>query len=258
MQPGSEGSATKVSIFVTCLIDQLFPQVGLCAVKVLEELGVTVHFDPRQTCCGQPAFNTGYQEEARQVARHFLNVFSDTEYIVVPSGSCASMVKVFIPGLFEAGSSEHRLAETVASRTWEFSEFLVRVLQVRATKARFRARVTYHDSCHLLRELGIAEAPRLLIRAVKGVELVEMEHSDRCCGFGGTFSVKYPEISTSMGMDKIRSIQATGAEYVIANDVSCLMHLQGLLNRHRLPIGIMHLAELLAHFPSGGDLENGN
>jgi L-lactate dehydrogenase complex protein LldE len=239
----------KVSLFVTCLVDQLFPQVGLSAVKVLRKLGLEVEFDRRQTCCGQPAFNTGYREEAAHVARHLLSVYGDSEIpIVMPSGSCCTMIKVFLPELFPEGSWERRTAEAIASRSYEFSDFLVSVLGVERTGARFEAPVTYHESCHLLRELRISEQPRLLIRNVEGIDFREMENATRCCGFGGTFAVKFAEVSAAIGEDKVRWIQGSGAQYVVGADVSCLMHIGGLLKRKRLPIQTIHLAELLAKF----------
>ena len=238
----------KVSLFITCLVDQFFPQIGISTMKILRKLGVEVEFDSRQTCCGQPAFNTGYVEEARQVARHFLEVYGDVDHIVVPSGSCSTMIKVFLPKLFAEDSSQRSLAEEIGRRTFELSEFLSSVLGVETTGARFPEVVTYHDSCHLLRELGISSQPRQLIRAVEEIDFREMEHCDRCCGFGGAFSVKFPDISTAMGADKVGWIQGSGAGYVIASDVGCLMHLRGLLERNRVPVQTMHLAELLAKF----------
>ena len=217
-------------------------------MKILRKLGLEVEFDSRQTCCGQPAFNTGYVEVARQVARHFLEVYGDSDYIVVPSGSCSTMIKVFFPKLFTEDPSRRSLAEEVGRRTFELSEFLSSVLGVESTGACFPEAVTYHDSCHLLRELGISSQPRQLIRAVEGIDLREMEHCDRCCGFGGTFSVKFPDVSAAMGEDKLGWIQSSGARYVIANDAGCLMHLRGLLERNQVPIQTMHLAELLAKF----------
>lgn len=238
----------KVSVFVTCLVDQVFPEVGLGTVKILKKLGLDVDFDPRQTCCGQPAFNTGYTEEARQVATHYLEIFRDSGPIVVPSGSCCTMLKVFLPDLFPEESEERRLAHEVADRTYELSDFLVTVLGIQRTGARFHESVTYHDSCHLLRELGISSQPRQLIQSVEGIHFVEMENSERCCGFGGTFSVKFDDVSAAIGEDKISWIQAAGVRYVVANDVSCLMHLRGMLQRRRIPIETMHIAELLAKF----------
>ncbi len=235
----------RVALFVTCLVDQLFPEVGLSTVRILERLGVEVEFDSRQTCCGQPAFNSGYQEEARAVGQHFLEVYRDAERIVVPSGSCATMIKVFLPELFE-GRAEEAAAREVSERTYELSEFLVSVLGVTDTGARFAESVTYHDSCHLLRELGVAEAPRKLIESVRGIDFRELPESDRCCGFGGLFSVKYPELSSAMGRQKISRIEESGARYVVAADVSCLMHLYGLIKHHGSHVETMHLAELLA------------
>ena len=235
----------KVSLFVTCLVDQIFPQVGLSAVKVLEKLGVEVEFDPRQTCCGQPAFNSGYMEEARQVARNFIDVYENSQLIVVPSGSCCTMVKAFLAELFEEGSREYEKAQQIAKRTYELSDFLISVLGVQETGAHFPEAVTYHDSCHLLRELGIFEQPRQLIRAVKGIDFREMQNSTRCCGFGGTFSVKFADLSAAIGEEKVEWIRDSGVSYVIANDVSCLMHIDGLLRRSKIPVQTMHLAELL-------------
>ncbi len=207
-----------------------------------------VEFNNRQTCCGQPAFNTGYEAEARQVAQHFLEVYGDSDHIVVPSGSCSTMIKVCFPKLFAEDSSQRRLAEEVGQRTFELSEFLSSVLGVESTGARFPEVVTYHDSCHLLRELGISSEPRQLIRAVDEIDLREMECSDRCCGFGGAFSVKFPDVSAAMGDDKVGWIRSSGARYVIASDVGCLMHINGLLERNQVPVQTMHLAELLAKF----------
>ena len=235
-----------VSLFVTCLVDQLFPQVAFSTLKILEHLGVEAHFDPRQTCCSQPAFNSGYQKEARQVARHFLDVFKDSEKLVVPSGSCAAMIKVFLPGLFPAQSEQRRLAEEIGRRTYELSEFLTSVLGLESTGARFEEAVTYHDSCHALRELGIAAGPRRLIRNVEGIDFREMERADRCCGFGGAFSLSFEDVSCAIGEDKLEAIQRCGARCVVATDVSCLMHLDGLLRRQGIAVRTMHLAELLA------------
>jgi L-lactate dehydrogenase complex protein LldE len=236
----------RVALFITCLGDQLFPVVGECVVAVLRRLGVEVTFDRAQTCCGQPAFNTGFRQEARQVAARVLDIFRDAEYVVAPSGSCASMVRVFYPELFAGDPARLRRAEDLRGRFFEFSEFLVKVLKVEDVGASFRRRVTYHDSCHLLRELGIESEPRKLIRAVRGLELVEMQDNRSCCGFGGTFSVKFPEVSVAMAEDKLSAAAASGAEVIVANDSGCLMHLAGAIHRRGLPLETMHLAELLA------------
>ena len=193
----------RVSLFVTCLIDQFFPEVGEAMVTVLRRLGVEVDFPVGQTCCGQPAFNYGFRQEAKKVARHFITVFEGDGPIVAPSGSCTAMVKVFYPELFRDEPQWCRRAEALSSRVYEFSQFLVGVLGVEDVGAVYPGRVTYHDSCHLLRELGVREEPRRLIRAVKGVELMEMQRPDACCGFGGTFSVKLPHISEAILGDKI-------------------------------------------------------
>ncbi len=238
----------KVSLFVTCLVDQLYPQVGLATVRLLEHLGADVDFDARQTCCGQPAFNSGYGEEARQVGRRFVDLYRDREWIVTPSGSCCSMIKIFLPELLESDPRYGQAARRISERTWELSDFLVSVLKVESTGASFPRRVTYHDSCHLLRELGIQDAPRRLLANVSGIDLREMDTSDRCCGFGGTFSVKFSEVSSAMGLHKLDAIRKTGAEYVVATDVSCLMHLEGLMRRRESALQVLHIAEILARF----------
>lgn len=239
-------SKPRVALFITCLGDQFFPHVGECAVQILRRLGVEVTFNPAQTCCGQPAFNTGFREEAREVAARVLALFADAEYVVAPSGSCASMVKVFYPELFAGHPEQLGKAQALRQRFFEFSEFLVKVLKVEDVGARFPHRVTYHDSCHLLRELHIEAEPRALIRAVRGVEFIEMQDHQLCCGFGGTFSVKFPEVSVAMAEDKLRAAAAAGAEYLVANDSGCLMHLAGVIHRRGLPLQTLHLAELLA------------
>src|SRR5579872_4759786 len=230
----------RVSIFVTCIVDQLFPQVGLAMASVLERLGYRVDFPEAQTCCGQPAFNSGYRDEARAVALHFLKVFRDCEYIVVPSGSCTSMIAHHYAELF----SEQ--AKPPALPVWEFSRFLTEVAGVEDVGARFDGVVTYHDSCHALRELHVKDGPRRLLAQVKGLTLREMDAAEECCGFGGTFSVKFPEVSGAMARTKIDSIQRTEAGTVVSIDSSCLMQLQGVISRAGLPIRTMHLAEVQA------------
>lgn len=236
----------RASLFITCLGDQFFPLVGESAVAVLRRLGVEVSFNPAQTCCGQPAFNTGYRDEARQVAARVLDMYRDAEYVVIPSGSCGSMIRVFYPELFPDDPERLRQAKDLGARVYEFSEFLVKVLKVEDVGASFHRRVTYHDSCHLLRELGIDTEPRKLLRAVRGLEVIEMQDNRLCCGFGGTFAVKFPEVSVAMAEDKLRAAAETGAEIIVANDSGCLMHLAGAIHRRGLPLRTMHLAELLA------------
>jgi L-lactate dehydrogenase complex protein LldE len=239
----------RVSLFITCLVDQFHPEVAVGVVRVLRRLGVGLDVPMGQTCCGQPAFNSGCPHEARTAARQFLATFRDAEYIVTPSGSCGAMARQFLPTLFEPDSDEHRASLAVAGRVYEFSEFLVDVLGVSDVGASFPHRVTYHDSCHLLRGLNVRDPPRQLLHAVPDLELVELGASETCCGFGGTFSVKYPDISVAMGEDKIHHVERSGAEYLIANDTGCLMHLRGLLSRRGIPVQAIHLAQVLAGEP---------
>jgi L-lactate dehydrogenase complex protein LldE len=238
--------AARISLFVTCIVDQLFPKVGIAVVEVLERLGFHVEFPERQTCCGQPAFNSGYREEARQVARYFLEVFRQADYIVVPSGSCCSMISHHFEDLFEKEPDSRERARELSPKVYEFSRFLLAVAKVEDVGARLDEIVTYHDSCHALRELKVKDGPRRLLRNVRGLQLREMDAAEECCGFGGTFSVKFPEVSGGMARNKIDSIVRTGASTVVSVDSSCLMQLQGSLSRAGLPVRTMHLAEVLA------------
>lgn len=238
--------ATRVSIFVTCLVDQLFPKVGLSMATVLERLGYEVEFREDQTCCGQPAFNSGFRDEARKVAKHFLDVFEDAEYIVSPSGSCTAMCSHHFTDLFRDDETTLKRAKAVEHRVWEFSRFLLEVAKVDDVGAAYDGKVTYHDSCHALRELGIKNGPRRLLQQVRGLELVEMDIPEECCGFGGTFSVKFAEVSGSMARSKVQSIQRTGASAVVSIDSSCLMQIEGAIRKEGLPIRTLHLAEVLA------------
>jgi len=249
----------RVALFVPCFVDQFYPHVAIAMMQVLERLGVEVHYPMEQTCCGQPAFNTGYWDEAQQVATRFVEVFEKTgcDAVVAPSGSCTAMVRVFYRELFGVGHPANdqssvigdpfrkRLA-MVTENCFEFSEFLTKRLKVTDVGARFPAKVTFHDACHLLRELRCKDEPRQLLRAVKGLELVEMKECETCCGFGGTFSVKFPMISTAMDEVKVNSIKETGAEYVVACDSSCLMQIDGYLKRQSIPVKSISLAEVLA------------
>lgn len=235
-----------IALFVTCMVDQLFPHVGMAMVDVLERLGYRLSFPPAQTCCGQPAFNSGYREDARSVAAHFLRVFRDSEYIVVPSGSCTSMISHHYAQLFDTNSSMMAEVHRLETRVWEFSKFLTDVAGVEDVGAQLNGVATYHDSCHALRELKIKDGPRRLLRKVKGLDFREMDIAEECCGFGGTFSVKFPGVSGGMARTKIDSIKRTGAEMVISIDSSCLMQLEGAIRRAGLPIRAMHLAEVLA------------
>ena len=239
-------TAPRVSLFVTCLVDQLWPTVGTCTVRVLRRLGCDVSFDERQSCCGQPAFNTGYRAEARQLAQRFIEGFetSGADVIVSPSGSCTAMIHHY-PDLFEDTGWRAR-AHHVAARTHELSSYLVNQLGVEDVGATFAGRVTWHDACHGLRDLGIKSEPRRLLSHVRGAELVELPEAESCCGFGGTFSVKFPEVSTAILDRKIDAIESTGAGIVAASDASCLMQIAGRLSRRGSSVRAMHLAELLA------------
>lgn len=233
----------KVSLFATCLVDLFYPEVGESAVNVLQRYGCQVDFPMGQTCCGQPGWNSGHTDEAYSVARQFLRAFRDSEYIVTPSGSCGSMVRVYYPELFH-GKPEEEEARAIAARTYEFSEFLVRVLRVEVS-AHFEAAVAYHTSCHMVRELKVQQEPFQVLRRVEGVKVCELDRPDLCCGFGGTFAAKHAELSVAMGDDKLDDVKRSGADTLVACDMGCLMHLGGRLRRRGEGLRVMHLAELL-------------
>jgi len=236
----------KITLFVPCFMNTMYPQAGMSMVKILERLGHTVGFHEDIFCCGQPAFNAGYWDEARKVAGPVVEKLAadGADAIVIGSGSCGAMLKVFYRDLF-ANTALAAEAAAVGGRTWEFSDFLVTKLGVTDVGARFPATVTLHDGCHGLRELNIKQQPRRLLEHVQGLELVEMRDAEVCCGFGGTFSAKFPAISTAMGEGKCASAAETGAEYIVSNDASCLMQIQGILDRQKKPIKTLHLAEVL-------------
>ncbi|MBI5305780.1 MAG: (Fe-S)-binding protein [Chloroflexi bacterium] len=237
----------RVQLFLTCLGENFFSPVLKDMVSVLERLGMDVAMPEGQTCCGQPFYNSGAQSQAVAPARNFLRVFGPTDgYIVAPSGSCVDFVRHHLPELFPAETREHRLAQEVAARTYEFSEFLVRVANVRDVGATFPHKVTYHASCHALRGLGLREESKQLLRAVKGVELVPLNEEETCCGFGGVFSVVYPEVSSSMMQAKIKNIQESGAEFVVMGDPGCMMNIAGGLKKIGSPIRALHLISVLA------------
>ncbi|HWC76064.1 MAG TPA: (Fe-S)-binding protein [Blastocatellia bacterium] len=235
----------KVSLFITCLVDQFCPQVGISMVNVLGRLGVEVDFPEAQTCCGQPAFNSGFKSEAKDLAARFIRIFEKSEYIVAPSGSCTSMVKVFYPDLFKDDPQMHEAALSLASRTYEFSQFLVDVMGVEGIDASFEGKVALHQSCHLLRELNVRTQPQQLLSSVRDLELVPLEQAEVCCGFGGLFAVKYSHISGGILQDKLDCIRKSGAEVVVASDAGCLMHIAGGLSRQGVDVKTMHIAEVL-------------
>ncbi|MFO1488761.1 MAG: (Fe-S)-binding protein [Verrucomicrobiota bacterium] len=233
-----------VTLFIPCFVDLMFPRVGVSIVEILEKLGHTIDFPEELSCCGQPAFNSGYWDEARVVALPVLQRLKKCDAVVIPSGSCGAMIKVFYPQLF-AGTEHEPAAQALSANTWEFSDFLVSKLGVTDLGAKFPHKVTFHDGCHGLRELGLKLGPRALLSKVGGLQLVEMKE-EVCCGFGGTFAAKFPMISSAMGDVKCLSAQDTGAEYIVSNDSSCLMHIQGLLDKQGKQLKTIHLAEVLA------------
>ena len=235
----------KVQLFIPCFVDQLYPQTAFNMVKVLEKAGCEVHYNTNQTCCGQPAFNAGFLDEARAVCSKFIQDFDNADYIVAPSASCVGFVRNYYTKLFDNSSVLHQV-KNVASRTFEFAEFLTDVLKVEKLGAVFNAKATYHDSCAALRECKIKDAPRRLLSNVSGLEMVEMNEVETCCGFGGTFAVKFDSISIGMADQKVTNALATQAEYIISTDLSCLMHLDGYIKGKNLPLKTIHIADVLA------------
>lgn len=235
----------KVQLFIPCFVDQLYPGTAFNMVKVLEKACCDVQYNTNQTCCGQPAFNAGFWDEARQVATKFLKDFESTDYIVAPSASCVGFVRNYYSKLFE-NSSSHNTVKDISKRIFEFTEFLTDVLKIENYGAVFNAKATYHDSCAALRECKIKEAPRKLLSHVKGLELTEMNDVETCCGFGGSFAVKFEAISIAMADQKVNNAIATGAEYIISTDLSCLMHIDGYIKGKQLDIKTIHIADVLA------------
>ena len=234
-----------IQLFIPCFVDQLYPETGMNMVKVLEKAGCKVNYNPKQTCCGQPAFNAGYRHEAKSVGEKFLRDFSDNSYIVGLSGSCTGYVRNYYDKLFN-NTAEHNQSKQIRANIFEFTEFLTKVLGIDDFGSVFNARATYHDACGALRECGIKEGPRRLLSNVQGLKMVEMVECETCCGFGGTFAVKYEPISIGMAQTKVKSALDTGAQYIITTDVSCMMHLQGYIAQHNYPIQTIHIADVLA------------
>ena len=242
----------KISLFIPCFVDQLSPQVGMDVVRVLRRIGYEVDFPEAQTCCGQPAFNTGYWDEARPLAERFVRVFGSAEAVVCPSGSCTTMVKAFYPELLKE-TPLHDEAVKLGDRVYEFTQFMVNVAKVTDVGASFPHKVTVHDSCHGLRELHLKQESRELLKNVRGLELVDLPYGEECCGFGGAFSVKYAMISAAMGDTKAGNIEKSGAEYVTAADPSCLMHIEGILRRKKSNARTIHVASILAQTAAAGE-----
>lgn len=235
----------RVSLFITCLADQFYPEVGESVVRLLHRYGCEVDFPETQTCCGQPAFNSGYQDEAREVARNLIRAFERSDYVVSPSGSCTGMVHHYYPQLFENEPEWKVKAEAFIAKTYEFSQFLVNVLGVKDLGAELPEKATYHPSCHATRLLGVREEPGVLLANVKGLELIELPKKEDCCGFGGTFSVKMADMSEAMVCEKAGHVCATGANVLIGSDMGCLMNIDGRLNKENKPVRVMHLAQVL-------------
>jgi L-lactate dehydrogenase complex protein LldE len=235
-----------VSLFIQCLVDGVYPEVGEAMVHIFRKLGIDMDCPTRQTCCGQPAFNSGYRRQARVAARRFIEIFETAETIVCPSGSCVTMVRHHYPELFHDDAAWLQRARQVADKTFELTEYLVDILGVDDLGAHYDGKITYHDSCHLLRSLRVKEQPRRLLRKVSGAEFVELYDSDKCCGFGGAFSVKYADISAAMVADKVDKIIASGADTVTGCDMGCLMNIQGMLSRRGSDIKTLHIAQILA------------
>jgi L-lactate dehydrogenase complex protein LldE len=236
----------NIELFIPCFIDQLFPETGFNTIKVLEKAGCTINYNPKQTCCGQPAFNSGFWDDAKAVGSKFLNDFSEDSVIVMPSASCTGMVKNYYNDLF-TNTTAHNKCRAVQSNIYELSEFLVNILQVDYFGAELEGRAVYHDSCAALRECKIKREPRQLLSKVHGLDLVPLKDNETCCGFGGTFAVKFDAISTAMAQQKVNNALDAGAEYIISTDASCLLHLQSYIDKNNLPLKTIHLADVLAH-----------
>lgn len=236
----------NIQLFITCIIDTLYPEIGRSVVNVLNKVGVEVEFPDKQTCCGQPAFNAGMWHDARKIAMHTIQVFEKTKgYIVIPSGSCCAMIRHSYQELFDGDDSWSSRAKSMADRCFEFTEFLVDILGVHELGATYPGKITYHSSCHLLRELGVKQQPLILLNSIKQAELIELPGSEECCGFGGVFSVEHPEISTEMLNRKVLNIASSGAPVVISCDAGCMTNINGGLNRKNMPQRVLHIAQIL-------------
>jgi L-lactate dehydrogenase complex protein LldE len=247
----------RVGLFVTCLVDLFRPSIGFAAVKLIEQSGCSVAVPRLQTCCGQPAHNSGDRKDTRALARQVIDAFEDYDYVVAPSGSCAGMIREHYPALFDDDPKTAHRAHALARRTYELVSFLRDVRGMERVDARFAGTVTYHDSCSGLRELSVKEQPRRLLRSVAGLELVELPSAETCCGFGGTFCVKYPEISNRMVEDKAQAIESTGAGTLLAGDLGCLLNMAGKLKRRGAAVRVRHVAEVLAGMTDGPAIGDG-
>jgi len=235
----------NVHVFIPCFIDQLYPTAGFNTIKVLEKAGCTVTYNQDQTCCGQPAFNAGYWGESREVCNKFISDFSGADHIVLPSASCTGFIKNYYSKIYNNTSNQNDI-KGLQDKVYELSDFLVNVLNIQDLGAQFEGVATYHDSCAALRECKIKNEPRQLLEKVKGLKLIELQDNETCCGFGGTFAVKFEGISVAMGEQKVQNIVNTNADYLISTDLSCLMHIGGVMEKMQLPIKSLHLADVLA------------
>jgi L-lactate dehydrogenase complex protein LldE len=236
----------KVQLFVPCFVDQLYPETAFNTIKLLEKAGCEVSYSTKQTCCGQPAYNAGYWEQSKEIGNKFLNDFSENEYIVAPSASCVGMVKNGFNDLF-TNTIVHNKCRTMQGNIFELSDFLINILKKDYFGAELDGKAVYHDSCSGLRECKIKQEPRQLLSKVHGLEMVEMKDTDMCCGFGGTFAVKFDAISSAMAEQKVNNALAMDAEYIISTDLSCLMHIDGYIQKNQIPIKTMHIADVLAN-----------
>jgi len=234
-----------VDLFIPCFIDQLYPQTGINMVRVLEKLGVAVHYNGNQTCCGQMAYNSGFMEEAKAMGEKFIRDFPNDRPIVGPSSSCIGYIRNYFPALFH-NTALHYEYKQIRKNIYEFTDFLVNVMKTEDVGATFPHVVTYHSSCASLREYGLKDEPYRLLSRVRGLDLRELKNNEECCGFGGTFSVKFEPVSTAMAEQKVKHAMATGAEYITSTDASCLMHLQGYIDKHNIPLKTIHIADVLA------------
>lgn len=236
----------EIDLFIPCFIDQIYPETAWNTVKVLEKAGCKINYNPNQTCCGQPSFNSGYWKETQDLAKKFIKDFEGEKTIVSPSASCSGFIKNNYEKIFSDDKENLNNVSTLKSRIVELTDFLVNKLKITDLGAEFNHKVTYHDSCSALREYGIKEEPRQLLSKVKGLELIEMEGSDVCCGFGGTFSVKFKGISSAMAQQKVDWAIETGAEYIVGTESSCMLNIQSYIKKHKLPIKTIHIADILA------------
>jgi L-lactate dehydrogenase complex protein LldE len=243
----------KVSLFITCLADSFYPNVGESTVRLLDHLGVAVDFPEGQTCCGQPAFNSGYRDEAKNVAKTMIEAFEQSEYVVGPSGSCVGMIHHYYPLLFEGDAKWEDRARKFVEKTYELTQFIVNILGKTDLGARIEAKATYHPSCHAMRVMGVRHEPLQLLRQVRGLELIDLPYAEDCCGFGGTFAVKMHEVSGAMVAEKAQHVQETEAEILVGTDMGCLMNIGGRLRYEGLPVRVMHIAELLWEGIRGGE-----